>query len=113
MVGSILLVGVATAFNAGVIMHKVRNGRAVDALVDVAVTATMSAIFAGTLGGQAIAMIASLLFSIYLWFVPVVLPEFDMTPVRKWAIGVALVAGLMLIVVFGNVYALPAMSMLA
>ena len=72
---TLLLVGTATAFNAGVILHKVREGRYADSLVDVGVNVMLSTLYAGTLGGMAIAMVASLIFSMYLWFYPVEVPE--------------------------------------
>jgi hypothetical protein len=107
-----LLVGTATAFNAGVILHKIRNDRALDALVDVCVTSTMSAIYAGTLGGTAIAMVASFLFSIYLWFFPVELPEVDLTPLKIWSIRLSIVFGLILVVYASNFYSFAIMSLL-
>ena len=113
MVGSMLLAGTATAFNAGVILHKVRNGRELDALVDLTVAGVMSAMYAGTLGGMYIAMIASFLFSIYLWFFPVELPHIDMTNFRKYALRTTVAVGILGLIVVANVYGLTIVAMLA
>ncbi len=75
MVGTLLLIGVATAANAIVVLYKVRKKRAADALVDVGVSSVMTVLFAGTLTGMATAVMASLFFSMYLWFDPIELPS--------------------------------------
>ena len=112
MFGTLLLVGTATAFNAGVILHKLRNDRVLDALVDVSVTATMSMLYAGTMAGTAIAMVASFLFSIYLWFFPVKFPEVDMKPyMRYMTYGFVAILTVGLIAT-ANAYGLIAVAML-
>jgi hypothetical protein len=71
MVASLFLVGASTASQAVVVLEKVRTRRYFDAVLDLGVALTFSALFAGTLGGSAVAMVASVLFSVYLYFRPV------------------------------------------
>lgn len=76
----ILLGGIATAFNFVIILHKLRRGRVADSVVDIASAVTLGAMFVGTLTGMAIAMVASVVISIYLWFYPVMI--FD--SIKTW-----------------------------
>ena len=66
----IILIAVATAFNFAILMHKFRNGRVFDALIDFITMITLGSLFGGTLGGMVIAMISGALISTYLWFAP-------------------------------------------
>ena len=66
----LLMMAVATVLNFIFIKHKLEKERYADVLFDVAVLALLSALFAGTMGGMVIAMIASALMSIYLYFFP-------------------------------------------
>jgi len=76
----ILLAGIATAFNFVIILHKLRNGRIMDSMVDLGTAIALSGMFVGTLTGMSIAMMASAIISIYLWFYPMEI----MSKVKKW-----------------------------
>ena len=112
MVGTLLLVAVATAFNAGVIIHKLRKERYTDSLVDISANLIMTTLYAGTLGGMAISMVASLIFSIYLWFFPVKLPTINYTPAMKWLVRVFVALLVITLLVIANAYGLLAFNLL-
>jgi len=80
----ILLGGVATAFNFIIILHKLRNGRIVDSLIDLGTAITIGAMFVGTLTGMAIGMMASAIISIYLWFFPIKFQINLFNNISKW-----------------------------
>ena len=63
-----LIIGVVTAFNFIIIKIKFTRGRYVDAILDLCAILVLGAMFAGTMGGLMIAMIASCIISIYLYF---------------------------------------------
>ena len=76
----ILLGGLATAFNFIIILHKLRKGRIADSIIDIATAGIMGGLFVGTLTGMSIAMVASMMVSIYLWFCPIeILPN-----IKNW-----------------------------
>ena len=76
----ILLGGIATAFNFIIILHKLRNGRIADSIIDMTTAGIMGELFVGTLAGMSIAMVASMWVSMYLWFYPIeILPQ-----IKKW-----------------------------
>ena len=86
--GLILIAGIATAFSFIVIKFKLEKRRWADATLDLFIMIVAGALFAGTLTGMSIAMIASSLVSIYLWFFPPKLDVFnemfeDKQPKRK------------------------------
>ena len=71
---TVLLGGVATAINFLFIYYKIQKDRVEDAVVDIALFLIIAFLFAGTLGGMTIGMVASAIISIYLWFNP---PKFN------------------------------------
>ena len=58
-------------FNAAIILKKFTTGRETDAMVDFGVFLGFSWLGAGTMAGVSIAMLASALFSVYLFFNPI------------------------------------------
>lgn len=58
-------------FNAAIILKKFTTGRETDAFVDFAVFIGFSWLGSGTMTGVSIAMLASALFSVYLFFNPI------------------------------------------
>ena len=80
----ILLGGIATAFNFIIVLYKLRNGRIADSIIDITTAGIMGGMFIGTLTGMAIAMMASMIISIYLWFYPIeLLPNFNIKNIFK------------------------------
>ena len=65
---------IATVSNFIFILHKLKNQRYADAATDITVLTILSYLFGGTMAGMAIAIVASAIMSIYLWFFP---PNFD------------------------------------
>ncbi len=70
----ILIIGVATFFNLAIILHKVNQGRMLDALLDISTLVLLSVVFGGTISALSVAMIASMLFSLFLLFSRVSIP---------------------------------------
>lgn len=68
-----LVIGIATAFNFIVIMYKFKRGRYEDAIFDTLIFIAISYMFAGTISGMSVGMVASAVVSLWLWFDP---PEF-------------------------------------
>lgn len=78
----IVVAGIATMFNFAIIKWKLENERYLDTTIDVGVLATVSYMFAGTISGLSIAMIASMLMSLFLLYSP---PRFKfMEPDNNW-----------------------------
>ena len=73
--GFIIAGAIATAFSFIVIKAKLERKRWYDAILDLFALIILGVIFAGTVSGMAIAMIASTIVSIYLWFFPPKIPE--------------------------------------
>ena len=71
MTAIIIIGGIAMAFNAMVILRKFTTGRETDGVVDSAVFVGFSWLGSGTMAGVAIAMLASAIFSVYLYFNPI------------------------------------------
>ena len=67
---TILVLGLATAVNLGVIKFKLEQDRNADALVDFIVLLTLGFIFSGTITGLAIATVASAFISFNLYLSP-------------------------------------------
>lgn len=65
-----LIIGIVSALNLIVIVHKFRKGRTEDGIFDSALFALMAIMFSGSYGGMVVAMISSLIISIYLWTSP-------------------------------------------
>lgn len=66
----LLIIGIATGFNFFVLKLKADANRWADLTFDIAVLIALSYLFGGTMGGMTIAMIASFLVSIALYFSP-------------------------------------------
>lgn len=64
------VIGIATAFNFIVILFKFKRHRYEDAFFDLAVFIAISYMFAGTISGMSVGMVASAIVSIWLWFNP-------------------------------------------
>lgn len=64
------LLGLFTSFNFIVLKVKLEHGRVLDFIFDIGSFIILSAIFGGTLGGMAIAMIASFIISLTLFVFP-------------------------------------------
>lgn len=64
------VIGIATAFNFIVILFKFKRRRYEDACFDLAVFIVISYMFAGTIAGMSVGMVASAIVSIWLWFDP-------------------------------------------
>jgi hypothetical protein len=64
------LIGIATAFNFIVILFKFKRHRYEDACFDLATFVAISYMFAGTISGMSVGMVASAIISIWLWFDP-------------------------------------------
>lgn len=64
------VIGIATAFNFIVILFKFKRHRYEDACFDLAVFIVISYMFAGTISGMSVGMVASAIVSIWLWFDP-------------------------------------------
>ena len=65
-----LVIGIATAFNFIVIMFKFKRGRLEDATFDTLIFIAISYMFAGTISGMSVGMVASAVVSIWMWFDP-------------------------------------------
>jgi hypothetical protein len=70
-----LIMGIATAFNFGILKWKFEHNRMADLVFDVAVLLALSYLFAGTMGGMIISMVASAVVSLYLLISP---PKFSL-----------------------------------
>lgn len=68
-----VIIGTVSALNLIVIIHKFKKGRVEDGIFDSILFVVMASLFAGSYGGMVVAMIASLIISIYLWASP---PQF-------------------------------------
>lgn len=64
------VIGIATAFNFIVILFKFKKHRYEDACFDLAIFIAISYMFAGTISGMSVGMVASAIVSIWLWFDP-------------------------------------------
>lgn len=73
----ILAMGVCTALNVIVILHKFRKLRIFDATLDLSIMAVLGFMFVGTITGLSIASIASALTSVYLWRYPIKIIDID------------------------------------
>lgn len=68
---TLLLIGLATAFNFIIIVHKFRKSRFADACLDMGIMAVICVLFSGTFSALTVGMIASMAVSFYLLFSPV------------------------------------------
>jgi len=69
----IFIAGIATAFNFIVILWKLSHNRVLDGVIDFGTFVAIGYLFAGTMGGMAIGMVASAFISVYLLVSP---PQF-------------------------------------
>jgi len=69
----LIIIGIVTAINLIILKLKFEQGRWGDLALDFLAIATLSAFFGQTLGGMTIAMVSSLIISVYLYIFP---PEF-------------------------------------
>jgi hypothetical protein len=65
-----IIIGIVSALNLIVIVHKFRKGRVEDGIFDAILFGLMASLFSGSYGGMVVAMISSLIISIYLWASP-------------------------------------------
>ena len=65
-----IIIGIVTAINMIVIISKVKRKRYEDAIFDTAFLITVAVLFSGSYGGMVVAMIASMVMSIYLYAYP-------------------------------------------
>ena len=61
-----LIIGIVSALNLILILHKFKKGRIEDGIFDTLFYICVTIIFSGTYAGMVVAMIASLIISIYL-----------------------------------------------
>lgn len=73
----ILAMGIVTFFNLVILKIKFEAGRTADLALDVVSIVVLSYIFGGTVTGMLVAMIASGIMSVYLWFFPPKFTSFD------------------------------------
>jgi len=66
----ILIAGLATAFNFIIIFWKFEHGRTLDGIFDLLTFVAISVMFAGTMEGMSIGMVASAFISAYLLVKP-------------------------------------------
>ena len=71
------VMGIATALNVIVVVWKLRNGRAVDGIVDGILLAGIMYVFMGSVSGLQMGTIGSAMVSIYLLFDPI---KVDLSP---------------------------------
>lgn len=69
----VLVIGVATAFNFIIIIWKLQHNRIEDGILDISIFIAIGYLFAGTIAGMSVGMVASAITSIYLLIKP---PEF-------------------------------------
>jgi hypothetical protein len=75
-----LIIGVVSALNLIVIVHKFKKHRIEDGVFDSILFAVMAILFSGSYGGMVVAMISSLIISVYLWTSP---PDFFKQAVKS------------------------------
>lgn len=65
-----VLIGIISAFNLVVILHKFKRNRIEDGIFDVLLFILLVMMFNGSYSGMVVGMVASLCVSAYLWFCP-------------------------------------------
>ena len=79
----VILASLATVFNFIIVKIKLENKRFADAIVDISVALILGSMFMGSMLGMSIAMMASAMMSIYLWFYPPKVPTLKQILKRK------------------------------
>jgi len=82
-----IIIGIVSALNLIVIVHKFKKNRVEDGIFDSLLFIFMVVVFSGSYGGMVVSMIASLIISIYLWFSP---PTIFSTLIKRIDIGQAI-----------------------
>ena len=65
-----VIIGIVSALNLIVIVHKFKKSRIEDGIFDSLLFTLMASLFAGSYGGMVVSMISSLVISLYLWASP-------------------------------------------
>lgn len=65
-----IIIGLVSALNLIIIVHKFKKGRVEDGIFDSLLFVTLTTLFHGSYAGMVVAMISSLIVSIYLWSSP-------------------------------------------
>ena len=65
-----IIIGIVSALNLIIIVHKFKKGRVEDGIFDTLLFITLASLFHGSYAGMVVAMISSLIVSIYLWSSP-------------------------------------------
>lgn len=65
-----VIIGIVSALNLLVIVHKFKKRRIEDGIFDAVLLALMASMFSGSYAGMVVAMVASLIISLYLWASP-------------------------------------------
>ena len=66
----VIIAGIATFLNFAIIYYKFMHQRYLSAAIDTGVLVVSAMLFLGSMSGMSIAMIASMLFSLFLFIVP-------------------------------------------
>lgn len=75
-----LIIGIVSALNLIMIVHKFKKGRIEDGIFDSLLFVLLATLFSGTYAGMVVAMVSSLIISVYLWNSP---PKFFKTIVSS------------------------------
>ena len=65
-----LIIGIVSALNLIIIVHKFKKKRIEDGIFDTGLFITLATLFSGSYAGMVVAMVSSLIVSIYLWSSP-------------------------------------------
>lgn len=75
-----IIIGIVSALNLIVIVHKFKKGRIEDGIFDSILFVVMTSLFSGSYAGMVVAMVASFIISVYLYASP---PKFFAGLVEK------------------------------
>lgn len=65
-----LLIGIVSALNLIIIIHKFKKSRVEDGIFDIVLFGLLVVLFSGSYSGMVVGMVASICVSAYLWFCP-------------------------------------------